>query len=108
MPPASTSISSISARICLPPDVTSESQLHSQLNLAGRTQIAASTACGGNSAEIGGSDRAIGLREVGVVEDVECVRPELQVDPFGNWCGFGQGEVQVGKSRTSNDISSGI
>src|SRR6266581_1991954 len=86
----------------------SESEFHAKLNLAGRTQIPANTACGGNSAKIGRSDRAIRLREVGMVEDVECVRPELQVDPFGNWCGFGQGEVHVGKSRTRNDISSGI
>src|SRR5213593_4548403 len=86
----------------------SESKFHAKLNLAGRTQIAASTTCGGNSAKIGGSDKAIGLEEVGMVENIECVRPELQVDAFGNWCGFGQGEVHVGKSRPCNDVSSGI
>ena len=86
----------------------SESEFHAKLNLAGRTQIPTNTACGGNLAKIGRSDRAIGLREVGMVQDVECVYPELQVDPFGNWCGFGQGEVHVGKSGSRNDISSGI
>src|SRR6266516_5956783 len=43
-----------------------------------------------------------------MVENIEYVRPELKVDPLGKWCGFGQGEVYVGKSRPRNDISPDI
>lgn len=51
--------------------LASEDQLKSKLNLAGRVRAA-------NGAETGGGDIRIRRHEVGVIEDVEKLRAELQ------------------------------
>src|SRR5437867_11009331 len=86
----------------------SKRELHPKLNLPGRTQIAARRACGGNTAEIWGRHGAIGLCKVRMIEDVECLGTELKIDSFLNECVFGDGQVDVLKTRSLNDIAAGI
>src|SRR5213593_3723754 len=43
-----------------------------------------------------------------MIEDVESLGSELKIDSFLNECAFGDGQVDVLKTRSLNDIAAGI
>src|SRR5262245_34470345 len=65
-------------------NLSSEEQLHSKLNLPGRTQVTTRGSRRGDLAKIAGGNRAIGLCEVRVIENIKRFGAELQVHPFLN------------------------
>src|SRR5947209_5190508 len=82
-----------------------EHQLHSHLQLAGRTGVAGWEASARNLTKGGASNYAAGLAIVRMVEQVERVSAELNIHPLGKLCILHQRQIKVLEVRTNKRVA---
>jgi hypothetical protein len=89
----------------------SEAELHGKLNLPGRAGVSGRRTGGRNLPEgvVGGTGKcAVGLAEIGVIENVEDVAARFQHQPLGELRLFNQREILILEAGTDDDVASEV
>src|SRR5439155_13554322 len=83
----------------------SEDQLQSELQLPRAAQIAARRACRRDLTEGGRGERVLWLREIRMIQNIECLRAELQRHAFANRRVLGDREVHILEPRRRENVA---